>query len=63
MYDEGVYPKAAAFDPERFMGERPAPHPMSRGAFGYGRRSVAFEGFLPNSDLNSTASAQVAFLR
>ncbi|KAF8917181.1 cytochrome P450 monooxygenase [Mucidula mucida] len=38
MYDEGVYPKAAAFDPERFMGERPAPHPMSRGAFGYGRR-------------------------
>ncbi|KAF9022856.1 cytochrome P450 [Hymenopellis radicata] len=38
MYDESVYPKAAVFDPERFMGERPAPHPMSRGAFGYGRR-------------------------
>lgn len=46
MYDESVYPNPGVFDPERFMGAHSAPHPTSTGAFGFGRRWVAFLPFI-----------------
>ncbi|KAF9022861.1 cytochrome P450 [Hymenopellis radicata] len=61
MYDESVYPNAGVFDPERFMGEHPAPHPTSVGAFGHGRRICPGRFLALNSAYIAIASLLWAF--
>jgi cytochrome P450 len=38
LHDEEVYPDPFVFQPERYLGPNPQPHPGSRGCFGFGRR-------------------------
>ncbi|KAJ6585742.1 cytochrome P450 [Mycena capillaripes] len=38
LHDPEVYTDPFAFNPDRFLGPNPAPHPTDVGVFGYGRR-------------------------
>jgi cytochrome P450 len=38
MHDPAVYVDPFVFNPDRFLGPHPAPHPTEVGLFGYGRR-------------------------
>ncbi|KAJ7133346.1 cytochrome P450 [Mycena epipterygia] len=38
LHDPKVYTDPFVFNPDRFMGPNPAPHPTDIGVFGYGRR-------------------------
>ncbi|KAJ7664865.1 cytochrome P450 [Mycena rosella] len=38
LHDPKVYTDPFVFNPDRFMGPSPAPHPTELGVFGYGRR-------------------------
>ncbi|KAJ7685994.1 cytochrome P450 [Mycena rosella] len=38
LHDPKVYTDPFVFNPDRFMGPNPAPHPVDVGLFGYGRR-------------------------
>ncbi|KAJ7127635.1 cytochrome P450 [Mycena epipterygia] len=41
LHDPKVYTDPFVFNPDRFMGTNPAPHPTDMGIFGYGRRHLA----------------------
>ncbi|KAF8917165.1 cytochrome P450 [Mucidula mucida] len=38
MHDEETYPNPAVYNPDRYLGEHPQPHPTAMGVWGFGRR-------------------------